>query len=179
MQRNKLIYALADASLVVNSDLDKGGTWSGAVEQLDRLKFVPVYIRSTGTRSDGLDALRSTAHRRLVNSFGASRDDTPPRSGGEPTDRPRVLDERIVDVPGPDYGKPTCLQESNVAAAVQHGRGVFPQSSPETARILTISAADHPDRARLPALDDVPQKKSTSQQPGEAILVHNRVARMQ
>lgn len=43
MQRNKLIYALADASLVVSSDLNKGGTWAGAVEQLDKLKFVPVY----------------------------------------------------------------------------------------------------------------------------------------
>jgi DNA processing protein len=50
MQRNKLIYALADASLVVSSDLNKGGTWTGAVEQLDKLKFVPVYVRSTGGR---------------------------------------------------------------------------------------------------------------------------------
>lgn len=58
MQRNKLIYALADASLVVSSDLNKGGTWAGAVEQLDKLKFVPVYVRSTGEQSAGLDALR-------------------------------------------------------------------------------------------------------------------------
>ena len=59
MQRNKLIYALADASLVVSSDLNKGGTWSGAIEQLDKFKFVPVYVRSTGDSSPGLDALRS------------------------------------------------------------------------------------------------------------------------
>jgi DNA processing protein len=59
MQRNKLIYALADASLVVSSDLNKGGTWTGAAEQLDRLRFVPVYVRSTGGASPGLDALRS------------------------------------------------------------------------------------------------------------------------
>lgn len=59
MQRNKLIYALADASLVVSSDLNKGGTWTGAVEQLDKLKFVPVYVRSVGGSSPGLDALRS------------------------------------------------------------------------------------------------------------------------
>lgn len=59
MQRNKLIYALADASLVVSSDLKKGGTWAGAVEQLDKLKFVPVYVRSTGEATPGLDALRS------------------------------------------------------------------------------------------------------------------------
>jgi predicted Rossmann fold nucleotide-binding protein DprA/Smf involved in DNA uptake len=58
MQRNKLIYALADASLVVNSDFKKGGTWSGAVEQLDRFKFVPVFIRSTGRSCPAFDALR-------------------------------------------------------------------------------------------------------------------------
>lgn len=58
MQRNKLIYALADTSLVVSSDLNKGGTWAGAVEQLDKLKFVPVFIRSTGESSAGLDGLR-------------------------------------------------------------------------------------------------------------------------
>lgn len=58
MQRNKLIYALSDASLVVSSDLNKGGTWAGAIEQIDKLKLVPVYIRSTGEPSAGLDGLR-------------------------------------------------------------------------------------------------------------------------
>jgi predicted Rossmann fold nucleotide-binding protein DprA/Smf involved in DNA uptake len=57
MQRNKLIYALADASLVVSSDVDKGGTWAGAIEQLDKLRFVPIYVRSIGAPSRGLDAL--------------------------------------------------------------------------------------------------------------------------
>ena len=59
MQRNKLIYALADAALVVSSDLNKGGTWSGATEQLNKLHFVPIYVRSTGQSSPGLDALRA------------------------------------------------------------------------------------------------------------------------
>jgi predicted Rossmann fold nucleotide-binding protein DprA/Smf involved in DNA uptake len=57
MQRNKLIYALADAALVVSSDREKGGTWAGAYEQLRKLRFVPVYVRSTGEVGDGLRAL--------------------------------------------------------------------------------------------------------------------------
>ncbi len=57
MERNKLIYALADAALVVNSDHGKGGTWAGATEQLDRLHFVPVYVRRTGEPCAGLEAL--------------------------------------------------------------------------------------------------------------------------
>jgi predicted Rossmann fold nucleotide-binding protein DprA/Smf involved in DNA uptake len=58
MQRNKSVYALADAALVVNADYQKGGTWAGAVEQLEKLKLVPVYVRSHGQIGKGLEALR-------------------------------------------------------------------------------------------------------------------------
>jgi predicted Rossmann fold nucleotide-binding protein DprA/Smf involved in DNA uptake len=58
MQRNKLIYALADAALVVGSDYGKGGTWSGAVEQLDKYRLVPIYVRSSDNLGKGLEALR-------------------------------------------------------------------------------------------------------------------------
>lgn len=57
MQRNKVIYALADAALVVSADYEKGGTWAGASEQLQRLKLVPVYMRSTGEIGRGLEEL--------------------------------------------------------------------------------------------------------------------------
>ncbi len=59
MQRNKVIYALSDAALVVNADINKGGTWAGAIEQLEKLHLVPVYVRSTGETSRGLDALKN------------------------------------------------------------------------------------------------------------------------
>ena len=57
MQRNKTIYALADAALVVDATVDSGGTWTGAVEQLRKYP-TPVYVRSTGGPSAGLEALR-------------------------------------------------------------------------------------------------------------------------
>ncbi|MBN1362953.1 MAG: DNA-protecting protein DprA [Sedimentisphaerales bacterium] len=57
MQRNKLVYALADAALVVCSDYGKGGTWAGAVEQLDKLRLVPIYVRSNGASEEALEAL--------------------------------------------------------------------------------------------------------------------------
>ena len=57
MQRNKLVYALADAALVVNAETNKGGTWAGAVEQLNKLRLVPIYVRTTGVASEGLQAL--------------------------------------------------------------------------------------------------------------------------
>ena len=42
MQRNKVIYALADGAFVVSSDLEKGGTWAGAIlpnEHGDRFEW--------------------------------------------------------------------------------------------------------------------------------------------
>ena len=62
MQRNKVIYALAEAGLVVNADFSRGGTWAGAVEQL-RKYFVPVFVRSTGDPSEGLTALQGRGAR--------------------------------------------------------------------------------------------------------------------
>lgn len=58
MDHNKLIYALADAALVVQSDVGKGGTWSGAREQIRKFRSVPVYTRTAGPHSPGLAALR-------------------------------------------------------------------------------------------------------------------------
>ena len=63
MQRNKLIYALADAALVVSSDYNKGGTWAGAVEQLEKFTFGPVFVRIGGNVGKGNEALiRKGAH---------------------------------------------------------------------------------------------------------------------
>lgn len=58
MQRNKLIYALSDAALVVSSDFNKGGTWAGAVEQLDKLRLVPVFVRTSQDDRGGLAELK-------------------------------------------------------------------------------------------------------------------------
>lgn len=45
MGRNKVIYGLANYAVVVSSDLEKGGTWAGAVEAL-RGDWCPVFVRS-------------------------------------------------------------------------------------------------------------------------------------
>ena len=57
MQRNKVIYALADVGLVVTADFEKGGTWAGAIEQLERLHFVPVFVRNGDHAGRGNAAL--------------------------------------------------------------------------------------------------------------------------
>jgi predicted Rossmann fold nucleotide-binding protein DprA/Smf involved in DNA uptake len=57
MARNKLIYALSDAGLVANADYEKGGTWAGAIEQINRFNCCPVYVRTTERTPKGNKAL--------------------------------------------------------------------------------------------------------------------------
>jgi predicted Rossmann fold nucleotide-binding protein DprA/Smf involved in DNA uptake len=52
MERNKLIYALSDAALVVSAAADNGGTWTGAIEALDAAR-VAVYVKTNGTLKEG------------------------------------------------------------------------------------------------------------------------------
>jgi len=100
MQRNKLIYALADAALVVNSDFEKGGTWAGAVEQLGKLKFVPLFVRSTGSASIDRERKhgphRSAQQRRIPLAK--------PRRCGRPG---RGVGSRTIDNPGIGAAIPT------------------------------------------------------------------------
>ncbi len=97
MQRNKLIYALADAALVVNAEINKGGTWAGATEQLEKLHLVPVFVRSNGGFSNSLDALKNkdampwpnptdANDLNAVFQSGASRTPTPPTQSNLPFD---------------------------------------------------------------------------------------------
>lgn len=43
MGRNKLIYTLADFAIVVASEAEKGGTWTGATETL-KSKWIPLFV---------------------------------------------------------------------------------------------------------------------------------------
>ena len=52
MDRNKVIYALSDAALVVSSAAENGGTWAGAVEALDAAR-VAVYVKVNGSVKEG------------------------------------------------------------------------------------------------------------------------------
>lgn len=117
MQRNKLIYALADASLVVSSDLNKGGTWNGAVEQLDKLKFVPVYVRSTNGSSSGLDALRSKGGLPWPNPLDADAFETVFKIGATRT------------VPSPQLDG---LFPANEPADLAHTAPSVPETTPAT-----------------------------------------------
>ena len=52
MERNKYIYAMSDCAFVAQSDT-KGGTWTGAMEELKRQRHHPVYVYMGRARVDG------------------------------------------------------------------------------------------------------------------------------
>ncbi len=52
MARNKYIYCLADAAIVVSCTREKGGTWAGAIEDL-KAGWVPLWVKRSHDKSSG------------------------------------------------------------------------------------------------------------------------------
>ncbi len=52
MERNKLVYGLAESALVVASSVGEGGTWAGATEALKHGR-ISVYVKATGNLAPG------------------------------------------------------------------------------------------------------------------------------
>lgn len=143
MQRNKVIYALADAALVVSADFEKGGTWAGASEQLQKMRFVPVYIRSTGEIGRGLETLTSM--------------------GGKPWPNPKNSDEflplfdPIAMVPSdqePRLSFESAVSNLNSNAAVENNvADIDEHSNIEKACVSPQDSDLHPTQNILPTSD--------------------------
>lgn len=56
MARNKYIYCLADAGIVVTTSKESGGTWAGAIENL-KYGWVPLWVKEHGDPDSGNTAL--------------------------------------------------------------------------------------------------------------------------
>lgn len=147
MQRNKLIYALADAALVVNSDFEKGGTWAGAVEQLNKLRFVPVYVRSDGQASKALAAMQHKGALPWPNPVDADGFidvlENPPIAEAPvepqsqlilaPSAEPAPVDSKPADAPevvDPFIGKPSDSAEAPVAIPAEPSPAAPPEAAP-------------------------------------------------
>jgi predicted Rossmann fold nucleotide-binding protein DprA/Smf involved in DNA uptake len=71
MERNKYLYAMSLAAVVVDSDV-KGGTWSGAVEN-HKHGWVPAYVRLGNAVREGNQALAALGVAPLTEEAFASR----------------------------------------------------------------------------------------------------------
>ena len=162
MQRNKLIYALADSSLVVSSDLNKGGTWAGAVEQLDKFRFIPVYVRSTGQLSPGLDALLSKGATHWpepqdVDMFEAVFDvTTPTATEAKQQDLSSPPSGRSSDTDAPSEAIQDPIRESSVSS-----ERVQPTLSLMTLVPSQEPSAQHNVEAPVSAIDSADQNETT------------------
>ncbi len=52
MARNRSIYCLADTAVVISSVPNKGGTWSGAIEDLE-VQWVPLWVKKSDEEKSG------------------------------------------------------------------------------------------------------------------------------
>ena len=57
MGRNKVIYGMAEAAVIVRADANTGGTWAGAEAELKRAEPIPVFVRAEADIADGNRAL--------------------------------------------------------------------------------------------------------------------------
>ncbi len=159
MQRNKLIYALSDAALVASSDYKKGGTWAGAVEQLKRFHFVPVFVRASGAHQRGLEALRELGasdwpapstpdEMRHLLSLAANRQKSPStEERGRPTTRiPLSAKEEAAH---PYIATETELRSSSATNPALAGNGAIPDSARASLERLTDFTHLHEIAAHL------------------------------
>ena len=68
MARNRLIYCMADAAVVIHSAAGSGGTWNGATENL-RKKWVPLWVKPDTAGNSGNSQLVELGARWLPESF--------------------------------------------------------------------------------------------------------------
>ncbi len=146
MARNKYIYCLSDAAVVVNSTPEKGGTWSGAIEDLKN-GWVPLWVKPKDSPTSGNAALVEKGARWFPNDIPALsalwdiRSDEGAMS--EPSELPLLAPE-----------KDSLRAEANAAPAATASAGggkKSPEARPED-RSTTQSESDEKSQEFLPDL---------------------------
>jgi predicted Rossmann fold nucleotide-binding protein DprA/Smf involved in DNA uptake len=159
MGRNKLVYCLSDACVVVTTAEGKGGTWTGAVEAL-HAGWVPVLVReAVGVSSPGnarliaevgarpLPAVAEDAVGVLAGYIGVALNPVPPDSTAE---RSGLRNEVPVEQAGgghpvPDStpnGGTTLTESTSVAAASPSTPALVCDVYAELLPVLLLSVRD-------------------------------------
>lgn len=123
MARNKYIYCMSQAAVVVRSET-KGGTWNGAIENLKKA-WVPVWVKqdenpesgNSALVSQGAQWLESTAEHVDVNKLSARTKPEPesvPVYESEPADQ-AISSPRETPVSRENVGEDAALQLSKIS----------------------------------------------------------------
>ena len=70
MTRNRYVYCLSDAAVVISSKTGKGGTWSGAIEDLE-VGWVPLWVKRSPDVGSGNPELVARGARWLPEELGS------------------------------------------------------------------------------------------------------------
>ena len=70
MSRNRYVYCLADAAIVISSTAGKGGTWNGALEGV-KAGWVPVWVKRSSYSSSGNSGLVDCGAHWLPETLGS------------------------------------------------------------------------------------------------------------
>ena len=80
MSRNRYIYCLADAAIVVSSTPNRGGTWNGALEDL-KAAWVPLWVKRTANAESGNAMLVQKGARWIPDDLASLESLTASRAG--------------------------------------------------------------------------------------------------
>jgi DNA processing protein len=185
MQRNKLIYAFADAALVVSSDYEKGGTWAGAIEQLHKLRLVPVFVRSTDPSSKGLEALARKGALPWPNPEDREALEDLLSSASAP--RPTAIQSPLFAQTATSDASARASREEGTLAAEQlqppHPGELAASATDDTGESPEQAAALDDERLEIPSLASLdplspplPQPEETTPSPAETLFAAVRVA---
>ena len=114
MARNRHIYCLADAAVVISSTPNEGGTWNGAVEDLTA-RWVPLWVKKSGEEKSGNPELIKRGGRCLpedLSSLSKLFDDS--SANGETTSSSSVLPSSEPTLPpvGPETLEALVIEEA-------------------------------------------------------------------
>lgn len=114
MERNKHIYCLSDAAIVVATRRGNGGTWNGAIENLKHA-WVPLWIKThTEDASGSAELVRRGA--RWLPDAGISIDAlavaADPSHGAKPAQGELVMDQPAAEYAAPRAHEPASPDES-------------------------------------------------------------------
>lgn len=161
MSRNRYIYTLADQALVIDSALESGGTWAGAVENL-KYGWVPLYVRTPGEGAgnailvaDGAlpFTLLADSTDRLVELFGARAVDHS-LSESDIVDAQQSLlapESVLLAEATPIESSPVSVQEELPAPAVSEELAVHPTVATD---LLALAAIGDPGDVRCTTIEE-------------------------
>lgn len=138
MARNRSIYCLADTAVVISSTPNKGGTWNGAIEDLEA-RWVPLWVKQSGGKGSGNPELVKRGGRCLpedISSLNTLFDDSSANgaiaSSSSPPPSPALLqaavgaelaEPPVIEKPPPAVEQPTIPEELDLYGLFLHRLG--------------------------------------------------------